>query len=115
MKTTLNTGIINRNPPHAKVGTVHNVHQLTQLINQISHTIIVQQKLDFSIKNIHVIPLIGNKTNSEKFSVTIRAKSTVPSLSNLKIWMDNIKNQLSDHTAFTINLVIHIDYQSGKK
>lgn len=115
MKTTLNTGVINRTLPNAKIGTVHNVHQLTQLINQISQITIAQQKLDFRIENIHVLPLIGNKKNSEKFSVTIRAKSTVPSLSNLKIWMDNIKNQLSDHTAFTINLVVHIDYQSGKK
>lgn len=105
------TGVINRTLPNAKIGTVHNVHQLTQLINQISQITIAQQKLDFRIENIHVLPLIGNKKNSEKFSVTIRAKSTVPSLSNLKIWMDNIKNQLSNHTAFTINLVVHIDYQ----
>jgi|GEM_PF-4806843 len=100
---------------NARVGLTHNLTELEYIISHIGKATAEEKNLDFQIENIKISPILKKGIKTEKYSVIIQAKSTVPSLSNLKIWLDEIKNHCNAYPSLSVKLVIHINYQAAKK
>lgn len=118
MKTNTKPTIYNTKNRLEKLTNELQLSELSYSIKKIGQDAAASNTLDFYIRNIKVSLLIPNKKSPEKYSVSIQAKSKKASISQLKIWMDEIKNRINQQVigidTKDIKLIIHIDYTNKK-